>query len=125
MLRRNFPMNENNRKQAQVPESCRVLKNEAGTAPGMWFEKDGTIFISMPGVPEEMKHIMTQHVLNELKKRFISQVIIHKNIMTYGTSEARLAEILEGFESELPAEIKTCIPAINGNNQTKADRNRQ
>ncbi len=106
MLRRNFPMNENNRKQAQVPESCRVLKNEAGTAPGMWFEKDGTIFISMPGVPEEMKHIMTQHVLNELKKRFISQVIIHKNIMTYGTSEARLAEILEGFESELPAEIK-------------------
>ena len=56
-------MNENNRRQAEVPESCRVLKNAAGTAPGMWFEQDGTIFISMPGVPYEMKYLMTEHVL--------------------------------------------------------------
>ncbi len=103
---RRMPMNVNNRKQAEVPESCRVLSNATGTAPGMWFEKDNTIFISMPGVPYEMKHIMTEHVLPELNKRFRSQVIIHKNIMTYGTSEAKLAELLEGFEKVLPENIK-------------------
>ena len=78
-------MNENNRRQAEVPESCSVLENETGTAPGMWFEKNDTIFVSMPGVPNEMKHLMTEHVIPELKKRFTSQVIIHRNIMTYGT----------------------------------------
>ena len=106
MLRRNFPMNENNRKQAEVPESCRVLTNAAGTAPGMWFEKEKTLFISMPGVPAEMKYIMNEHVLPELKKRFMSQVIIHRNIMTYGFPEARLAEVLTGFEAQLPASVK-------------------
>jgi len=106
MLSRNFPMNENNRRQAEVPESCRVLSNSTGTAPGMWFEKGGTIFISMPGVPYEMKHIMTEHVIPELKNRFTSQHIIHRNIMTYGTFEAKLAEILSGFEAGLPDNIK-------------------
>jgi len=72
----------------------------------MWFEKEGTIFISLPGVPYEMKYIMNEHVLPELKKRFQSQVIIHRNIMTYGTSESKLAEILSGFEKSLPPEIK-------------------
>lgn len=106
MLRRGIPMNEINRKQAEVPDSCSVLYNKLGTAPGMWFEKEGTIFISMPGVPYEMKYIMNEHVLPELKKRFHSQVVIHRNIMTYGTSESRLAEILTGFEKSLPANIK-------------------
>jgi nicotinamide-nucleotide amidase len=112
MARRNFPMNDKNRQQAEVPESCRVLKNASGTAPGMWFEKDGTIYISMPGVPHEMKHLMTDHVLPELKKRFTSQTIIHKNIMTYGTFESKLAEILTGFEAGLPCNIKLAyLPA--------------
>jgi nicotinamide-nucleotide amidase len=112
MRYRNFPMNDNNRRQAEVPESCQVLKNAAGTAPGMWFEKEGTIFVSMPGVPHEMKHIMNDHVLPELNKRFKSQIIIHRNIMTYGTFEAKLAEILTTFESELPAGIKLAyLPA--------------
>jgi nicotinamide-nucleotide amidase len=106
MKKRNFPMNENNRRQAEVPESCRVLKNIAGTAPGMWFEKDKTIFIFMPGVPYEMKYLMKEHVLPELKKRFTSQVITHRNIMTYGAPEAKLAELLKGFESSLSPEIK-------------------
>lgn len=106
MKRRGIAMNENNRKQAEVPDSCRVLYNKMGTAPGMWFEKEGTIFISMPGVPYEMKYIMNEHVLPELKKRFQSQVIIHRNIMTYGTSESKLAETLASFEKSLPAEIK-------------------
>jgi nicotinamide-nucleotide amidase len=114
MSRRNFPMNENNRRQAEVPESCRVLKNAAGTAPGMWFERDGTIFISMPGVPYEMKYIMTEHVLPELRKRFRSQIIIHRNIMTYGTFEAKLAEILTGFEAGLPGNIKLAYLPASG-----------
>jgi len=114
MLRRNFPMNENNRKQAEVPESCMVLTNNAGTAPGMWFEKDDTIFISMPGVPVEMKYIMNQHVMPELKKRFTSQVIIHRNVMTYGTPEARLAEILAVFEAGLPGHIKLAYLPSSG-----------
>jgi nicotinamide-nucleotide amidase len=105
LLKRNFPLNENNRRQAEVPENCRVLHNAAGTAPGMWFEKDGTIFVSMPGVPMEMKHLMTRHVLPELKMRFRTQVIIHKNIMTYGTAEAKLAETLTGFEAGMPESI--------------------
>jgi nicotinamide-nucleotide amidase len=106
LARRNFPMNENNRRQAEVPESCQVLKNSAGTAPGMWFEKDKTIFISMPGVPYEMKYIMTDQAIPRLKKRFTSQVVIHRNIMTYGAPEARLAEILTGFEASLPEMIR-------------------
>jgi nicotinamide-nucleotide amidase len=114
MVRRNFPMNEKNRQQAEVPESCRVLKNSAGTAPGMWFEKDSTIFISMPGVPHEMKHIMTEIVLPDLKERFTSQTIIHKNIMTYGTFESKLAEILTDFESKLPENIRLAYLPASG-----------
>ncbi len=106
MRRRGYPVNENNRRQAEVPESCRLLKNNLGTAPGMWFEKDHMIYVSMPGVPFEMKFIMNEHVLPDLKERFTSQVIIHRNIMTYGTYEAKLAEILTDFEAGLPKEIK-------------------
>lgn len=106
MTRRNFQMNENNRRQAEVPELCRVLENESGTAPGMWFEKNKTVFVSMPGVPNEMKHLMNVHVIPELKKHYVSQAIIHKNIMTYGMPEAKLAELLFNFESDLPREIK-------------------
>jgi nicotinamide-nucleotide amidase len=106
MSHRNFPMNENNYRQAEVPESCKVLKNAVGTAPGMWFEKGSTIYVSMPGVPFEMKYLMTEHVIPELNKRFTSQVIIHRNIMTYGTFEAKLAEMLISFEEALPENIK-------------------
>lgn len=132
MQRRNFPMNENNRRQAEVPESCRVLTNAAGTAPGMWFERDRTIFVSLPGVPVEMKYLMNQHVLPELKKRFTSQVIIHRNIMTYGSPEARLAEILIDFEAGLPGDIRLAylpssgiiklrLTGTGGNQKTIAD----
>jgi nicotinamide-nucleotide amidase len=114
MLRWNFPMNENNRRQAEVPESCKVLTNAKGTAPGMWFERGDTIFISMPGVPNEMQYIMTEHVIPELEKRFTRQQIIHRNIMTYGTSEARLAEILTDFEAGIPANIKLAYLPSSG-----------
>ena len=114
MSHRNFPLNENNRRQAEVPESCRVLKNASGTAPGMWFEKDGTIYISMPGVPHEMKYLMNEYVLPELNKRFTSQIIIHRNIMTYGSFEAKLAEILTTFEAGLPENIKLAYLPASG-----------
>lgn len=114
MAGRNFAMNENNRKQAEVPESCRVLENKTGTAPGMWFEDKNTIYISMPGVPHEMKHLMTEHVLPELKERYTSQIIIHRNIMTYGTFEAKLAEILTDFEAGLPENIKLAYLPSSG-----------
>ncbi len=114
MRRRNFPMNENNRRQAEVPESCRVLTNAAGTAPGMWFEKDRTIYISLPGVPAEMKYIMNHHVMPALKKLFRSQSIIHRNIMTYGAPEAKLAEILTGFEAGLPDYVKLAYLPSSG-----------
>ncbi len=114
MSHRNYPMNDNNRRQAEVPESCRVLTNATGTAPGMWFEKNGTIFVSMPGVPLEMKYIMNEHVLPYLKKRFTTQVILHRNIMTYGTFEAKLAEMLTDFESQLPKNIKLAYLPSSG-----------
>src|SRR5664279_1333032 len=114
MRQRNFPMNERNRRQAEVPESCRVLKNDSGTAPGMWFEKDNTIFISMPGVPHEMKHLMEKKVLPELKRRFTSQIIIHRNVMTYGSFESKLSDILTDFESGLPANIKLAYLPASG-----------
>ncbi|MGA1976629.1 MAG: competence/damage-inducible protein A [Bacteroidales bacterium] len=131
MNKRGFPMNENNRRQAEVPESCRVLENSAGTAPGMWFEKKRTIFIFMPGVPHEMKYLMSTHVLPDLSNLFNSHVIIYRNIMTYGVSEARLAEMLEGFESGLPPEIKLAyLPSsgiiklrLTGNGREKAKLN--
>jgi len=106
MSRRKIPLNANILKQAEVPDSARVLTNEAGTAPGLWFEKAGTVFISLPGVPYEMKFIMDKHVLADLKKRFISQVIYHKNVMTYGVPESRLAELLADFEAGLPENIR-------------------
>jgi len=114
MRKRNFTMNENNRRQAEVPESCTVLTNAAGTAPGMLFEKDRTLFISMPGVPAEMKYIMNEHVMPLLKARFTSQVIRHKNIMTYGAPEAKLAEMLTEFEEELPSNIRLAYLPSSG-----------
>jgi len=112
--RRGTSMNENNRRQSLVPDTCQVLYNAMGTAPGMLFEKDKTALIFMPGVPYEMKYIMTEHVLPLLKKRFSSPVIIHRNIMTYGVPEARLAELLTGFEDSLPGDIRLAYLPSSG-----------
>lgn len=114
ITRRNLEMNENNRRQALVPEICLVLANHAGTAPGMLFEKEGKIIISMPGVPSEMKHIMKEHVLPMVSARAGGRTIIHRNIMTYGTFEAKLAERLEGFERELHPAVKLAYLPAHG-----------
>lgn len=112
--RRNLEMNENNRRQADVPDNCIVLFNRAGTAPGMMFTRDEKTVVSMPGVPSEMIYIMTEHVLPMIAARAGGNVIIHKNIMTYGTFEARLAERLHGFESELPSAIRLAYLPSHG-----------
>ena len=103
---RNVTINQLNRDQALMPVSCTILQNSAGTASGMWFEQNGTIFVSMPGVPFEMEAIMTEEVFPRLIKRGIMQSIVHKTILTYGLAESMLAEKIERWESALPDYIK-------------------
>ncbi len=92
---------EINKLQAQVPDKCIALNNKNGTAPGMWFDVDGKIFVSMPGVPYEMKGIMTESVLPMLRKKFGLPTIIHKTILTQGIGESMLAEKIEKWEDAL------------------------
>jgi len=103
---RGFKITEINRKQAELPESCTPVLNPHGTARGMWFEDNGKIFISMPGVPFEMKPMMTNHILPELKKRFSSDIIIHKTILTQGVGESWLSEKIAEWENGLPENVK-------------------
>lgn len=102
---RGLEMNENNRRQAMVPEKCIVLENSRGTAPGMLFERDSHLLVAMPGVPYEMEYLVTNHIVPLVKKRFKREAIVYRLVMTYGTFEAKLAELLEGFEANLPADI--------------------
>ena len=104
--RRNRPMLERNLKQAEVPDNCTVLFNRMGTAPGMWFEKNGKIIISLPGVPFEMKHIMEQEALPKLKQLHVSDAIIHRTIFTAGEGESYIAEKIIDIENALPPYIK-------------------
>ncbi len=98
---RGLPLLDANRLQAEVPSLCRVLLNNFGTAPGLWFEKGKKIFVSMPGVPYEMKGIMEEHVLPELRKIFALPVIVHKTILTQGIGESFLAEKIAAWENTL------------------------
>src|SRR5579862_82078 len=100
------PLIERNLKQAEVPDACTVIQNKRGTAPGMWFEKNGKIFVSMPGVPYEMKGMMTDHVLPALQKRFVLPFITHRTLLTAGVGESFLAEHIISFETQLPPNIK-------------------
>jgi len=100
------PMIERNRKQAEVPDVCVVLKNEVGTAPGMMFEKNGVLFFALPGVPHEMKWIMNRHIISTLSKKFVGEFIEHRTLLTAGVGESFLAEKLIDFESLLPSHIK-------------------
>lgn len=99
--KRGRELTEINRKQAEVPEGSRVIRNKNGTAPGMWMEKDGTIYVSMPGVPFEMKAMVTDDILPELKKRFTLPFIYHKTILTQGIGESMLAELISDWEDGL------------------------
>ncbi len=102
----NRPITERNLKQAEVPDTCEVLVNTRGTAPGMWFEKNGKIFISMPGVPTEMKGLMEDKVIPTLIKKITLPYITHRTLVTFGIGESMLADLLEEFETKLPNQIK-------------------
>jgi nicotinamide-nucleotide amidase len=106
VFKRPMPLLDVNRKQAEVPDVCTVLKNDVGTAPGMLFEKNGKIFISMPGVPNEMKFIMENRVLPLLKNKFELPYIGHRTLLTAGIGESFLAERIKDFENALPKNIK-------------------
>lgn len=99
------PLLERNIKQAEVPSKCTVIENERGTAPGMWFEKNGKIFISMPGIPHEMKGIMEQ-AIPLLKTKLSITTIHHRTLVTSGIGESALAEMIMEFENSLPPQIK-------------------
>jgi nicotinamide-nucleotide amidase len=100
------PMIESNRRQAEVPENCTPIKNYNGTAPGMWFEEQGKIFVSMPGVPFEMKAMMKEYVIPKLVSRFTSEIIIHKTIQLQGIGESFLAEKISDIEDSFPEGFK-------------------
>mgnify|MGYP006194008277 FL=1 len=103
---RGYEMNELNKQQALVPDNAKVLRNKNGTAPGTWFEKDGKIVVSMPGVPYEMKAMTTNTVIPWLKEKFELPAIVHKMVYTQGIPESKLAEMLEDWENSLPPTIK-------------------
>jgi nicotinamide-nucleotide amidase len=103
---RNFKVTELNRQQAMIPRGCIPLYNKNGTAPGMWFENKGKVFVSMPGVPFEMKPMMTEQVIPKLREKFNFGIIIHKTVMTTGVPESFLAEKIKEWEENLPENIK-------------------
>ncbi|MCX6324483.1 MAG: competence/damage-inducible protein A [Sphingobacteriales bacterium] len=100
------PLTERNIKQAEVPNNCTLIPNKRGTAPGMWFEKNGCIYVSLPGVPHEMKGMMENTVIPMVAERFQFPKIEHRTLVCYGIGEAMLADLTADFESGLPPEIK-------------------
>ncbi len=102
---RGYRMSETNRRQAEIPESCQALLNENGTAPGMLFRQNGHIYISLPGVPFEMKSLMTDHVIPMLKP-LSDNTILHKTILTQGVGESFLADKIKDWETSLPGNFK-------------------
>lgn len=102
----NRPIIERNLKQAEVPDVCDVIQNKRGTAPGMIFKQQKKIYVSMPGVPHEMKGMMTDDVIPLLQKQYSFPFIIHRTLLTAGVGESFLAELIQDFETALPKEIK-------------------
>ncbi|MBD3724251.1 MAG: competence/damage-inducible protein A [Flavobacteriaceae bacterium] len=100
------PITQINRDQALVPSKAEVLFNKMGTAPGMWLQKENTVFISLPGVPYEMKYLIENEVVPKLVQKFSRPFIVHKTIMTYGRGESLIAEQIENWENNLPVFIK-------------------
>jgi len=103
---RNFPITDRNRQQAWLPEACIPLTNSVGTAPGMWFEKAGSVIVSLPGVPFEMKTLMEEEVLPRFKALFSEMHYLRKTIMTSGVGESFLADQIKEWENALPSFLK-------------------
>ena len=99
-------LTEVNRQQAALPTCCTKITNAVGTAAGMWFDKNRKVFVSMPGVPHEMKRMMSEIIIPKLLQQFKTPVIYHKNIRTVGIGESILAEKISSWEKALPEHIK-------------------
>ena len=111
---RGIAFNALNRSQALVPECCTVLFNHHGTAPGMWFEQDDHVTISLPGVPFEMEHLMEDEVMPRLKSHYSLHANIHRTMITSGIAESMLAERIAEWEDALPADVKLAyLPSPN------------
>lgn len=95
-----------NKDQALVPSKCTVIHNQVGTAPGMWMKKENTVFVSLPGVPFEMKYLVEKEIIPKIVTEYKRPYIIHKTILTYGMGESLLAEHIENWENNLPEFIK-------------------
>ncbi len=106
ILGRGFEMNENNKRQALVPDNCKVIRNPNGTAPGLWFERNKQVVAAMPGVPFEMKAMITESVIPWLKQKYVLPEIVHQMVLTQGLPESKLAEVLTDWENNLPENIK-------------------
>jgi nicotinamide-nucleotide amidase len=100
------PINDENRKQALLPSKAKVLENKMGTASGMWFEVEDRVVISLPGVPFEMKALISNEVVPALQQHYTRPYIIHKTVLTYGLGESVIAERIEDWENNLPVDIK-------------------
>jgi nicotinamide-nucleotide amidase len=130
---RGLPMLDINRQQADLPEKCKVIQNHRGTACGMWFEKNGTIFVSMPGVPYEMQGMMEEVVLPEIAAYFERPRIIHRTVLTIGVGESFLAKKIEKWENSLsekdvklaylpsPGMVKLRMSSYSGDEQVQTD----
>ncbi len=106
------PITQLNRDQALVPSKATVLHNEMGTAPGIWMKKGKTVFVSMPGVPYEMKYLMEHEIIPKIVREYERPYILHKTVLTYGMGESMLAEKIENWENNLPSFIKLAyLPA--------------
>ena len=114
LARRGIDFNELNRGQAMVPACCTVLHNAHGTAPGMWFEQDDKVVISLPGVPFEMVHLIDDIVVPKLRERFDLKAIVHRTMITSGIAESILAERIAAWEDALPEMLHLAyLPAPN------------
>jgi nicotinamide-nucleotide amidase len=130
---RGLPMLDINKQQADLPEKCKVIQNHRGTACGMWFEKNGTIFVSMPGVPYEMQGMMEEVVLPEIAAYFSRPKIIHRTVLTIGVGESFLAKKIEDWENSLaekniklaylpsPGMVKLRMSSYGGDDKVQSD----
>lgn len=105
MAARGIAFNDLNKGQAMVPEKCSVLPNHKGTAPGMWFGREGRVVVSLPGVPFEMEALMTESVLPRVREHFALSSVVHRTAITYGLAESMMAEHIAEWEDALPPHL--------------------
>lgn len=133
-MKKNKVLTDLNKKQAEIPKGCHVIRNKNGTAPGMWMEKNNTIYVSMPGVPYEMQAMFTNDIIPQIKARYKLPFIYHKTILTQGIGESFLAELISDWEDDLtqksiglaylpsPGMVRLRLSAVGENEQKLTEK---